>query len=45
MSLLQRLQRPGAANHTTFVSTALAHIGRRKEGRGEKKIPLLFTVV
>ena len=46
MSLMTRLQRPGATNYTNLspLQQTLAHVGRRKEGRGgAEKIPLLFS--
>ena len=47
MSLMPRLQRPGATNYTNVspLQQTLAHVGRRKEGRGGgEKIPLLFSL-
>ena len=44
---MPRLQRPGATNYTNVspLQQTLAHVGRRKEGRGGgEKIPLLFSL-
>lgn len=48
MSLMPRLQRPGATNYTNLspLQQTLAHVGRCKEGRGVggENIPLLFSL-